>query len=197
MFKLCLCKGKCFDHQLPSNFSQLPIVLDDGPKEKVSARVPRSISMGLLEWLLGNRAVDPLGQLAEEDAAGQLLVELTQSVLVLQEIPQTHAVLQQQTNKLRLVADQGGEHGPVEISVSAKSTRFQVIASSSCLFQLSIPSVSLFLEAEWKLTNFFINWWMRAMEIRDNGRPATWEITSAILPEPSRTTHGVPFSMAL
>lgn len=40
----------------------------------------------------------------------------------------------------------------VKISVSAKSTRFQVIASSSCLFQLSIPSVSLFLEAEWKLT---------------------------------------------
>lgn len=52
------------------------------------------------------RAVDPLGQLAEEQAAGQLLVELTQSFLVLQEIPQTHTVLQQQTHKLRLVANQ-------------------------------------------------------------------------------------------
>lgn len=37
----------------------------------------------------------------------------------------------------------------VKISVSAMSTRFQVIASSSCLFQLSLPSDSLVFEAEW------------------------------------------------
>lgn len=62
------------------------------------------------------RTVDPLGQLAEKEAARQLFVELAQGFLVLQEIPQTHAVLQQQTHKLRLVANQGWEHGPVEVT---------------------------------------------------------------------------------
>ena len=62
-------------------------------------------------WIL-----DPLGQLAEKEAAGHLLVELAQSLLVLQEIPQIHTVLQQQTHKLRFVANQGWEHGPVEVT---------------------------------------------------------------------------------
>lgn len=61
-------------------------------------------------------AVKPLGQLAEEEAAGELPVELAQGHLVLQEIPQTHTVLQQQPHKLGLVADEGREHGPVEVT---------------------------------------------------------------------------------
>lgn len=36
----------------------------------------------------------------------------------------------------------------VKISVSAMSTLFQAIASSSCLFQLSLPKDSLVLDAE-------------------------------------------------
>lgn len=62
------------------------------------------------------RPVHPLGQLVKKEAAGELSVELTQSLLVLQEIPQTHTVLHQQTHKLRLVADQSREHGPVEVT---------------------------------------------------------------------------------
>ena len=61
-------------------------------------------------------ALNPLGQPAEEEAAGKLPVELAQRFLVLQEVPQAHAVLQQQTHKLRLVADEGREHGPVEVT---------------------------------------------------------------------------------
>lgn len=129
-------------------------------------------------------AVDAVGHFAEEEAAGHLLVELAEGVVVLQEVPQTGAGLQQQAHKLGLVADQGGEHGPVEvarldgkklvlcllfyllgggaflilptfhwlssvkISVLAMSTLFQAMASSSCLFQLSLPKDSLVLEAE-------------------------------------------------
>ena len=61
-------------------------------------------------------ALNPLGQPAEKEAAGKLLVELAQRFLILQEIPQTHTVLQQQTHKLRLVANEGGQHGPVEVT---------------------------------------------------------------------------------
>lgn len=60
--------------------------------------------------------MDPLGQFAEKEAAGHLLVELAQSVIILQEVPQTGAVLQQQTHKLRLVASQGREDGPVQVT---------------------------------------------------------------------------------
>lgn len=52
------------------------------------------------------RAVDPLGQFAEKEAAWQLSVEHAESFLVLKEIPETCAVLQQQTHKLGLVANQ-------------------------------------------------------------------------------------------
>lgn len=57
--------------------------------------------------LVATSALDPLGQLAQKVAAGHVVVELLQSFLLLQEIPQAHAVLQQQTHKLRLVANQG------------------------------------------------------------------------------------------
>lgn len=62
------------------------------------------------------RTVHPLGQLAEKEAAWQLSVELTKRFLVLQEIPQTRTIFQQQAQKLRLVANQGWEDGPVEIT---------------------------------------------------------------------------------
>lgn len=62
------------------------------------------------------RVVDLLSKFAEKEAAGHLLVELAQSVIILQEVPQTRAVLQQQTHKLRLVASQGREDGPVQVT---------------------------------------------------------------------------------
>lgn len=37
-----------FDHLLPGNLSQLPIVLDDSPQENVSARVPLRVRTVLL-----------------------------------------------------------------------------------------------------------------------------------------------------
>lgn len=46
-------KSICFDHLLPGNFSQLLIVLDDSPKEKVSAKVPLCFSIVLPERSLG------------------------------------------------------------------------------------------------------------------------------------------------
>ena len=52
-------------------------------------------------------SLDTLGQPAEEEAARHLPVELAQSFLVLQEVPQTCAILQQQPHELRLVANQG------------------------------------------------------------------------------------------
>lgn len=45
----------CFDHLLPGNFSQLLIVLDDSPKEKVSAKVPLCFNIVLPERNLGTR----------------------------------------------------------------------------------------------------------------------------------------------
>lgn len=60
--------------------------------------------------------VDSLGQLAEKEAAGHLLVELEEGLVLLQEVPQAGAGLQQQAHKLRLVADEGGEHGAVEFA---------------------------------------------------------------------------------
>lgn len=62
------------------------------------------------------RVVDPLSQFAEKEATGHLLVELTQNVVILQEVPQTRTVLQQQTHKLRLIASQGREDGPVQVT---------------------------------------------------------------------------------
>ena len=48
-----------------------------------------------------------------------------------------------------------------------------------------------------EVKNFFRSSWMSAMVTWVSGCPATWAITSAILPEPSRITHGVPLNMAL
>lgn len=68
-------------------------------------------------------AVDALGQLAEKEAAGQVSVELAQSGLRLQEIPQTGTVLQQQPHKLRLVSNQGGEQSVVQVAALEQTCR--------------------------------------------------------------------------
>lgn len=61
------------------------------------------------------RTAYPLGQFAEKEAAWQLSVELAESFLALKEIPEACAILQQQTHKLRLVANQSWDHSLVEV----------------------------------------------------------------------------------
>lgn len=83
----------------------------DGVPEVVAG--PEAARVALVAPVVAAGAVDALGHLAQEEAAGHLLVELAEGVVVLQEVPQTGAGLQQQAHKLGLVADQGGEHGLV------------------------------------------------------------------------------------
>ena len=50
---VCISKWR-FHHLLPGNFSQLLIILDDSPKEKVPAWVPLGFSIVLPEWSWGS-----------------------------------------------------------------------------------------------------------------------------------------------
>lgn len=58
----------------------------------------------------------------------------------------------------------------------------------------TLPSVKV-SNISWKNTASFC--WIREMVISEMGRLATWAMTSATRPEPSTTTHGVPWVMAL
>lgn len=73
------------------------------------------------------------------------------------------------------------------------------MCEGSCCFTFLVHSMMFRLEnfSYSRPKNLFMSCWMRAIVIRLTGSPATLAITSAILPDPSRITHGVPFSKAL
>lgn len=55
-------------------------------------------------------------QAEQKWAAGHLVVKIQKCICVLEELDDAEAVLQQQTDELGFVSEQGGEHGVVQVS---------------------------------------------------------------------------------